>query len=225
MKNLKIKAFGGLLFLFVALAAMLFILAWTFNYWQAWVFLAVFYVSILALTVYVARNDPKMLEQRITVHPADEKEKGQKIVSSFAPIGILIIFIFPVLDHRFGWSAVPPYASIIGDILVALGLYMVYLVFKENTFAAPAVKVVAEQKVISTGPYAIVRHPMYSSALVWFIGVPLALGSAWGVLIVIPIALVLTWRLLGEEKLLSKNLPGYAEYQNKVKYHLIPFVW
>jgi len=225
MKHLKLKTFGGLLFFFIALVAMMFLIAWTFNYWQAWVFLVVFYVSVFALTVYMARIDPKMLEQRINVHPAEEKEKGQKIVSAFAPIGILIVFIFPVLDHRFGWSAVPPYVSIIGDILVMLGLYMVALVFKENTFAAPPIKVDAKQKVISTGPYAIVRHPMYSSALVWFLGVPLALGSAWGVLIVIPIALLLRWRLLIEEKFLAKNLPGYVEYQKKVKYHLVPFVW
>ena len=113
----------------------------------------------------------------------------------------------------------------VGDILVALGLYFVFLVFKENSFTSAVIEVGSEQKIITTGPYALVRHPMYIGALVMLTGVPLALGSWWGLLAVIPITLTIVWRLLDEEKFLAKNLPGYPEYQNKVKYHLVPFIW
>jgi protein-S-isoprenylcysteine O-methyltransferase Ste14 len=129
------------------------------------------------------------------------------------------------LDHRFGWSSVPPYVSVIGDVLVAFALYFVFLVFKENTFASATIEIGDDQKVIMTGPYAIVRHPMYIGALVMLVGVPLALGSWWGLLAIIPMVLVLIARLLDEEKFLAKNLAGYAEYQGKVKRRLIPLIW
>lgn len=225
MNNLNIKAFGGLGFLVVAMAAGVFLPIWSFNYWQAWVFLAVFFVSVLAVTVYLMKKDPKLLQRRVAAGPGAEKEKNQKVIQFFAQIFFIIIIVFPAIDHRFAWSNVPPYVAVAGDALVALGLFVVFLVFKENSFTSAVIEVNTEQKTVSTGPYALVRHPMYSGAIVMLIGVPLALGSLWGLLAVIPITLAIVWRLLDEEKFLVKNLPGYLEYQNKVKFRLLPFVW
>ena len=222
MKNLYAKAVGGLLFLFVVFAAMLFIPAWTFNYWQAWMFLAVFFVSVSAISAYLMKNDPKLLERRAG---GSEQETSQKIIQFLLTIAFLASIIIPSLDHRFTWSVMPPYFVAIGDVLVATSLLIIFLVFKENTFTSRIVEVDVEQKVISTGLYALVRHPMYMGALFLFVGIPLALGSWWGLLTFIPLTFIIVWRLLDEERFLAKNLSGYAEYRDKVKYRLIPFVW
>ncbi len=225
MKNLYVKAFAGLLNLVVIIGAALFLSAWTLAYWQAWVFLAVFFLSVLAITLYLAKNDPKLLERRTQAGPVAEKEKGQQTIQSIAAVAFIAMFVGPGLDHRFGWSVVPLPAVLAGDVLVALGLLIVFFVFRENSYTSAVIEVGAEQKIVSTGPYALVRHPMYSGALLMLIGVPLALGSYWGLLAFVPIALVIVWRLLDEEKFLVKNLAGYPEYQIKVRYHLIPFIW
>jgi protein-S-isoprenylcysteine O-methyltransferase Ste14 len=222
MNDLNTKAFGGLLFLFVAFAAMLFVPAWTFNYWQAWAFLAVFFVSVSAISAYLMKNDPKLFERRAG---GSEQEANQKIIQFLLKIAFLASIIIPSLDHRFAWSIVPPYVAIIGDVLVALALLVIFLVFKENTFASVVVEVDAEQTVVSTGPYAHVRHPMYMGALFLFIGIPLALGSWWGLVMFIPLTLIIIWRLLDEERFLATNLPGYVEYENNVRYRLVPFIW
>jgi len=225
MKDLNKKAFVGLLQLFISMTVLLFLPAWTFYYWQAWVFLAVFFVPVLAITLYLTRKDPKLLERRTTGGPISEKEKNQKIIQSLASIAFIAVVVFPAIDHRRAWSRVPPYGVAAGDFLVALGLLAIFLVFKENTFTSAIIEVAAEQKVITTGPYALVRHPMYSGALVMLSGIPLALGSWWGLLTVIPMTMVIIWRLLDEEKFLARNLSGYSEYMKKVKYRLVPFVW
>jgi protein-S-isoprenylcysteine O-methyltransferase Ste14 len=225
MRNLNLKAFIGLFVILVVMMAAIFISAWTLNYWQAWVFLLSFFGSSFVITLYVMKNDPKLLEKRITAGPLHEKETSQKIIQFLAQFAFLLITIFPSLDHRFGWSVVSWYISIVGDILIVVGFYTVFLVFKENTFASALVEVSAEQKVISTGPYAYMRHPMYIGALILLFGAPLALGSWWGILTIIPITAVIIWRLLDEERLLARDLAGYAEYCQKVKYRLIPFVW
>jgi protein-S-isoprenylcysteine O-methyltransferase Ste14 len=225
MKNLNIKAFGGLLFLVICLAVLLFLPAWTLYYWQAWMFLAVFTASVLAITLYLMKKDPKLLELRVKAGPGAEKQKSQKIIQSVAQVAFIATIVVPSVDHRFAWSYVPPYMVVAGDVLVMLGLLIVYFVFKENTFSSATIEVGAGQEVISTGPYALVRHPMYIGALVMLLGVPLALGSWWGLLTIIPMTLVLVLRLLDEEKFLVKTLPGYSNYRNKVKYHLVPFIW
>jgi len=225
MNNLNRKAFAGLLALLSVVAAALFIPAWTLDYWQAWVFLLAFFGSSFVITIYLMKNDPTLLEKRITAGPLHEKETSQKIIQFIAQIAFLLVIIFPVLDHRFGWSMVPPYINIAGDTLIAIGFYIVFLVFQKNTYASALIEVKTEQKVVSTGPYAWVRHPMYVGALILLLGTPLALGSWWGTLTIIPIALTIIWRLLDEEQFLVKNLPGYTEYNNKVRYRLVPFVW
>jgi protein-S-isoprenylcysteine O-methyltransferase Ste14 len=225
MKSLIIKAFGGLLFLLLIIASALFLAAWTFNYWQAWIFLVVFGVSVLAITLYLMKKDQKLLESRVKAGPIAEKEMMQKVIQSIAGIAFVAIFILSALDHRSGWSAVPVFVVIAGDLLVAFGLLGVFFVFKENTFTSATIDVATEQKVISTGPYSLVRHPMYSGAFVMLLGVPIALGSWWGLLAVLPIIFVIVVRLFDEEKFLAKSLAGYPEYLNRVKYRLIPFVW
>ena len=225
MNQLVIRAFAGLLFLLIVMAIIIFVPAWTLDYWQAWIFLVVFFVPPLLITMYLMKHDPKLLERRTTAGPGAEQERIQNIIQALAGLAFIAIFIASALDHRFGWSTVPAYVTALGDVLVIFGFYLVFLVFKENTFASGTIEVVAEQRVISTGPYALVRHPMYIGALVMLVGVPLALGSWWGLLAIIPMIIVLILRLLDEEKFLAKNLAGYSDYQSKVRYHLFPLIW
>ena len=225
MKDLNIKAFAGMLQLFVILGLTIFLPAWTLDYWQAWIVVVVFFSCTLAVTVYLMKNDPKLLERRVSAGVVAEKEKSQKIIQAFAAMAFIALFVVSSLDHRFGWSTVPPYLVALGDILIVIGFYLVFLVFKENSFASGTIEVGSEQCVIATGPYALVRHPMYVGALVMLVGVPLALGSLWGLVALIPMMVVLVARLLDEEKFLARNLAGYCEYQSKVRYHLLPLIW
>jgi len=223
--TLKMKTLFGFVHLILILGICLFVPAWSFGFWQAWVYSIILVASITLITVYLWKKDPKLLERRVETGPGAEKEKTQKIIQLVVYILFLAVLIIPSLDHRFGWSDVPLYIVIAGDILVVLGYFLIFLVFRENTFAAATIAVFADQKVITTGPYGIIRHPMYTGALIMFFGTPLALGSWWGMLVLIPFTLIIIWRLLDEEKFLSKNLQGYIEYCKKVRYRLIPLLW
>lgn len=209
----------------IVLGVLLFLPAWTLNYWQAWVFIVVFLTSVNAIGVYLAIKDPALLERRKKGGPAAEQNMAQKIIMSFAIIVNIALLVFSALDHRFGWSPVPTYVSLAGDALVALGLFIDLIVFRENSFGGSTVEVFESQKVISTGPYALVRHPMYVGVLVMVIGVPLALGSLWGLVFLALTIPVLIWRILDEERLLEKDLPGYVEYARNVRYRLVPYLW
>ena len=223
--DLKIKTLFGFVQLIVMLGLFLFAPAWSFNFWQAWIYLIIFVVSTGVITIYLWKKDPKLLERRVKAGPKAEKEKTQKIIQLFASICFFALLVIPAFDHRSRWSNVPLYIVIVGDVLVALGFFLVFLVFKENTFAAATIEVFPDQKVITTGPYSMVRHPMYTGGLVMLSGTPLALGSWWGLLILVPLTLIIVWRLLDEEKFLYKNLPGYKEYCQKTRYRLIPLIW
>jgi protein-S-isoprenylcysteine O-methyltransferase Ste14 len=225
MTALNKKAFGGLLGLSVVMAALLFIPPWTLDYWQAWVFLAVFVVSALAITMYLMKKDPKLLERRVYAGPTAEKRRSQKIIQFLTSMGFIAMIVVPALDHRFHWSQISLYAVLAGDLLVAIGFLIVFLVYKENTFASATIEVAPEQRVITTGLYAFVRHPMYMGAVLLFIGMPLALGSRWGLIVLLLIMPALIWRIFDEERLLAKNLPGYSEYLDRVKHRLLPFLW
>jgi protein-S-isoprenylcysteine O-methyltransferase Ste14 len=225
MTNLNKKAFAGLLNLFVVMAASIFLPAWTLHYWQAWLFLAVFFAPSLAITLFLMKRDPKLLERRVHSGAAAEKEKSQKVIQTFGGIVYISILVLPACDHRFAWSAVPAPWVIAGDAWVILGMLAVFMVFKQNTFTSGIIEVAPGQEVISTGPYALVRHPMYAGALVLVLGVPLALGSWWGLLTIIPMTAILIWRLLEEERFLARNLAGYSDYQAKVRYRLAPLIW
>jgi len=225
MNKLIIQTLGSFVIGAIALGALLFIPAWTLNYWQAWVFIVVFLTSVNAIGVYLSVKDPELLERRKKFGPATEQSPAQKIIMSIAILAILGLLVFCALDHRFRWSPVPAYVSLAGDVLVALGLFINLLVFRENSYGGSTVETVADQKVISTGPYSLVRHPMYVGVLVMMTGVPLALGSMWGLAVLALVLPGLIWRILDEEKLLKKELPGYTEYLQKVRYRLVPYLW
>jgi protein-S-isoprenylcysteine O-methyltransferase Ste14 len=225
MRRLRLKAFAGLLLLFVAMAALLFIAAGTSDYWQAWIFLAVYFGSSLALTLYLMKEDPALLQRRMRGGPTAEKEPVQKIIMLITSLGFVGLLVVPALDHRFAWSQMPPYMALAGDVLVGAGLLAIFFVFRENSFTSATIELAPDQKVISSGPYALVRHPMYSGALVMLLGMPIALGSWWGVLVVVAMLPALIWRLLEEEKFLAVNLAGYVAYQDSVRYRLLPWVW
>jgi len=222
---LKRSAFFGLAQLALAIAVLVFVPAGTLRYLQGWIFLAVFSGSSLAITLYLMARDPKLLARRVRAGPAAEKERRQRLIQLVASIFFLALIVVPALDHRWSWSRVPVAVIMAGDLAVAFGFWLVFRVFQENTFTSATIEVDAGQAVVETGPYARVRHPMYAGALVLLAGVPLALGSFWGLLMLLPMAAALVWRLLDEEKFLSANLPGYESYRRKTRYRLIPFVW
>jgi protein-S-isoprenylcysteine O-methyltransferase Ste14 len=207
---------------FIVLGILIFVPAGTLRYWQGWAFLATFAVCSTALTVYMALYDEKLLERRLRSGPKAETRPSQKIIIALVMLGSIAFLVFPVLDHRFGWSPVPPYLSVVGNGLIVLGYLFIFFVVRENSFAAATIQVVEDQKVISTGPYALVRHPMYAGALLLIIGLPLALGSWYGLLGIFGFVPVLIWRLADEERFLARNLPGYAEYKSNVRWRLIP---
>jgi protein-S-isoprenylcysteine O-methyltransferase Ste14 len=209
----------------LALAALIFVPAGTWRYWQGWTYAAVFVATSVAFTVYLALHDPELLRRRMQAGPGQEQEPVQRIIMRFALAGFVLLILVPALDYRFGWSRVPWWIAIAGDGLVALGFYSFYRVVRVNSFAASTIRVEEGQNVVSTGPYALVRHPMYSGAFALLLGTPLALGSWWGLLVVPVLLAVLALRLLNEEDVLARDLPGYTAYQQKVRYRLIPFVW
>ena len=223
--NLNCRAAVQLLGFLVVLACLLFLTAGTVDYWQAWLFLAVYFGSASAITVYLAKKDPELLERRMKAGPGAEKERGQKIIQALALAAFLSALVLPAFDVRFGWSKAPAWVAITGDGLMVVGLLIVFLVFRENSFTSGVIEVDAGQVVVSTGPYAVVRHPMYSGALIMMAGVPLALGSWWGLLATPAMLIVIVWRLLDEEKLLARKLPGYETYLKTVRRRLAPFVW
>ena len=225
MSNLHTKAWVALLLLFLVMAALLFVPPWTLDYWQAWTFLAVYFAASAAITLYLMKKDPQLLARRMSGGPAAEKLPAQKIIMSLTSLGFIGLLVIPALDRRFGWSHMPPGVALAGDVLVGFGFLGVFFVFRENSFTSATIELAPDQKVISTGPYALVRHPMYAAALVMLLGIPIALGSWWGVPVIVAILPALIWRLLDEEKFLAKNLPGYPEYQARVRYRLIPRVW
>jgi protein-S-isoprenylcysteine O-methyltransferase Ste14 len=209
----------------LVLAALIFWPAGTLRYWQGFAYVIVFVTLSTAFTVYLALYDPELLRRRMQAGPAQEKELAQRIIMMFALAGFVLLIVVPALDHRFGWSQASWWIAIAGDALVALGFAVFYRVVRVNSFAAGTVRVEEGQQVVSTGPYACVRHPMYAGAFALLFGTPLALGSWWG-LVIVPFFLpVLALRILNEEAVLARDLPGYTAYQRTVRSRLIPFVW
>jgi protein-S-isoprenylcysteine O-methyltransferase Ste14 len=225
MSSVNMKAYVGLVILCLVMSAILFGGAGTLDYWQAWTFLVVYFAASLAVTIYLIKKDPALLARRMSGGPFAEKEPAQKIIMSLTSLGFIVLILLPALDHRFGWSHMSARTALLGEVLVLLGYLGIFFVFRENSFAAATIQSPEDQRVISTGPYAFVRHPMYATALVMLLGMPIALGSWWGVLVVLVLVPALIWRLLDEERFLARNLSGYVAYQESVRYRLLPLVW
>ncbi len=199
-----------------------FLTAGTLNYWQAWVYLAIILIPMFFVMRYFLKHNPAFLERRMRV---GEKESAQKKIIRFSFIFFLLAFIIPGFDKRWGWSNVPFVVVLIADLLLVLSYAFIVRVFKENIYASRIIEVDQEQKVISSGLYSVIRHPMYTGVAIMYSVSPIALGSWWALipgLVIIPVLVV---SLLNEEEVLSRDLPGYIEYIHKVKYRLLPGIW
>ena len=225
MNSLAARAWFALAALGVVMGLLLFVPAGTIRYWQAWVYLAIFVGASALTTVFLLRRDRALLERRMRGGPTAEKRPVERVIMAFTSLGFIALLVVPALDRRFGWSDAPVYVVAGGDALVAIGFYFIFLVYQENTFTSATIEVAADQRVVSTGPYAVVRHPMYASALLYLAGTPLALGSYWGLLALAAMLPFLIWRLFDEETLLTGSLPGYADYKKKVRHRLVPGIW
>jgi protein-S-isoprenylcysteine O-methyltransferase Ste14 len=225
MNRMHLQALRSSILGTLTLAVLIFVPAGTVWYWQGWVYVAVFVAASAAFTVYLALYDPELMRRRMRGGPSQEEEPAQRIIMRFLLLGFLLLIVVPALDHRFGWSRAAWPVAIGGDLLVALSFFSFYRVVRVNSFAASTIRVEEGQRVVSAGPYAWVRHPMYSGAFALLLGTPLALGS-WRGLLIVPVFLpILAWRIINEEAVLARKLPGYAEYQQKVRWRLIPLVW
>lgn len=222
LKNLKRKAIIRISFIPVFIGLLVLLPAGTFFFWQAYLYFSQLLLLMIAAGIYFFKKDPQFLARRMRMK---EKEQKQKIFVLLASVSILSAFIIPGLDYRFGWSQVPLPVVLSADILVLISYLFILYVFKINSYASRIIEVNEGQKVISTGPYAVVRHPMYSGILLMYIMTPLALASYWGLIAIAFLPILLAFRIKNEENVLSRQLNGYNEYCIKVKYRLIPFIW
>jgi protein-S-isoprenylcysteine O-methyltransferase Ste14 len=223
--GLRRKSMRGLATFTFAMTVIIFVPAWSLRFRQGWLYLTVFSGCCLATTLYFVAHDPKLVERRAAAGPGAEQEPTQKIIMTMTSVCFLLLLVIPGLDHHWHWSGVPPWLVLLGDAAFVVSFFLIALVLRQNSYAASTIRVEPHQPVISTGVYAHVRHPMYAVALPMFIATPLALGSYWGLLVIVAMLPALTWRLLDEERFLTRNLPGYAVYCRKVRYRLVPFIW
>jgi protein-S-isoprenylcysteine O-methyltransferase Ste14 len=206
----------------VILGLVLFLTAGTLKFWHAWILLAMFFIPWIFVSIYLVNNNPSLLQRRMRLK---ERLRSQRWFIALATPIYCLIYIIPGFDYRFHWSAVPVILVAIADVLVLLGYIIIFLVFKENTYASRIVEVDEDQQVITSGPYAKIRHPMYVGVMLMFFFSPVALGSFWALIPAALLPVVLIIRIRDEEQLLKKDLPGYLEYTQKVRYRLIPKIW
>ena len=219
------RAFAGFVVLFAVVAIVLFGCAGTLHDERAWGTLTVFFGCAAAITVWLWFHDKALLERRVKAGPGSEPDPMQNIIQGLAGLAFLATFAVPGLDRRFGWSHVSLGVSLAGSAMIAVGFLIVFRTFRENTFTAGAIEIAEGQHVIDSGPYAVVRHPMYAGALIMIAGIPLALGSWWGLVPAALLVPVIVWRLIREEAFLTANLAGYGDYRGRVRYRLAPIVW
>jgi protein-S-isoprenylcysteine O-methyltransferase Ste14 len=207
------------------LAVVIFLPAWSLRYWQGWLYWLIFGLACLALGIYFSRHDPALVARRMEAGPKAEKEPRQKLILMCATVALIASYVVCGLDHRFRWSSVPLWLVLAADLLVILGAYGFYVTFRENSYAASTVTVESGQSVISSGPYAAVRHPMYTAAIILYVATPLALASWWGLVPASLLVAVIVWRLIDEEAYLARHLAGYVDYRQRVRARLVPGVW
>ena len=225
MDDLARRAYTKLTRFQITLAVLIFLPAWSLAYWQGWLVWALFLVCCVAITQYFLVHDRALIERRMDSGPGAEREPRQKLIQTFSSLLVIAIFLVSALDHGRGWSSVPLAAMLIGAALIVLGFAVMFLAFRDNSFAASIIQVDRGQKVIDTGLYARVRHPMYSGAVIMFAGIPLAMASWWGLVPAALLAAAIMWRLTDEERFLARNLAGYDAYRGKVSARLVPGVW
>ncbi len=206
----------------IALGAMFFLPAGTLSYWEAWLFMGVLFIPMTIFAVYLIRRNPSLLERRMRMR---EEQPQQRKIIGVSIVVLLAAFLIPGFDQRFSWSSVPVWLVIAADIVFLLGYLLFVLTLRENEFAARTVQVEQQQRVITTGPYAYVRHPMYLATLLMYASAPLALGSYWALIPIALLPFILVARILDEERMLLKELEGYADYCQVVRYRLIPGIW
>jgi protein-S-isoprenylcysteine O-methyltransferase Ste14 len=207
---------------FIFLFLVLFLPARTIRYWEAWIYMGIIFSCASGIVLYFLKHDPELLERRIRTK---EKVKEQKLIIAVSWVLFLPIFILPGFDKYYNWSEVPLIFVIIADIFVLAGYLIVIRVFRENSYTSRIIEVDSGQKVISTGPYSIVRHPMYTGSLVMYGFTPIALGSWWALTGSVLLFILIIFRILNEEKFLIENLEGYVDYLQKTRYRLIPGIW
>lgn len=196
--------------------------AGTLGYWQAWVYIALLFAPATAVAMVLFVRDPELLERRMR---SRERESTQKGVIAASSVIMLAVFLIPGFDQRYGWSNVPTVVVALADLLLLAGYGLFALTIRANRYASRVVEVQEDQPVIDTGPYALVRHPMYTAVTMIFMATPVALASWWGLLPALLLPLILAARIANEEKVLVEGLAGYEAYRSKVRHRMIPFVW
>ena len=219
------RAYRGLGFFLVALGILVFGSAGTPDYWQGSLFLLALGIPSTLITLYLMRNDPKLLERRLDAGAAAERRPSQKVIQAIASVAFIALLAVSGLDRRFGWSNVAPSVVLVADLVVVLGLVIVFAVFRENSYTSAVIEVAEGQKVVSTGPYRIVRHPMYAGAYLLVLAMPLGLGSLVALIFTLPMLGAIAWRLVDEERYLDEQLPGYSDYRRRTRYRLVPLIW
>lgn len=219
LQRMAALRFGGG---FLVVGALIFVPAGTLRWWEGWLFLAMLFVPMAFVAGYLYRNDPALLERRMK--HGEERSQQKAIVKATSALW-LVTFVVPGLDHRFGWSSVPAWLVVTADALVLAGYLIFFLTVRENSFASRVIKVEAGQRVVVTGPYAVVRHPMYVGFSLMMLFAPLALGSWWALIPALATPPSLMMRIVDEERAMTAELQGYAEYARRVRWRLVPGVW
>jgi protein-S-isoprenylcysteine O-methyltransferase Ste14 len=208
---------------FAAFLGLLLAVAGGPDFWLGLRYWVIFTLCSLAVTLYFLGHDPGLVERRLSA--PTEKDESQQMIRGLLIMAMILLFVVSGIDHRLGWSHLRAPVTAIAEVVVVLGFAVVFLTFRANSHAGAVVDVTPDQQVVSTGPYAFVRHPMYLGGALVLLATPFALGSTWAVPWAVAAVACLVWRLVEEERYLSQHLPGYDDYRRHTPYRLIPFVW
>jgi protein-S-isoprenylcysteine O-methyltransferase Ste14 len=218
----ELEAYSALVVFFLVIFLVFWGVSGTIYYWEAWIYILFFSALEIFMVRSLIRNDPEMLGKRLTLR---EKDSTQQVLILYGGINYVLLYTIPGIDRRYEWSIMPLWLLIVGYVMIGVGWFMTYKVVQINRWAGRAIQVQRDQKVVSTGLYGVVRHPMYLGGWLVSLGTPLALGSYWGLIASVSWLIMLILRLLNEEKMLIRDLPGYEDYCREVKYHLIPGIY